>query len=140
MKLTSNQFEAATYIFEKAIGQKKSDFELQFIIDSGLEHLSATDLEKMIIEGVEKGLYITAEERLNVYWSLGKRFNRELIPLFNDWLKVEFELGDGNTVYQLMITLSNLDVEVFGADRDGSAFYEIELNLRDAERYLQNLE
>ncbi len=138
MKLTTEQFVAAVYLFEKANGNKKDEFEEQHIQDSGLAKFEASQLEGIIIKGFEDNLYTTQEERVDVYWCLGKRFNKELIPLFIEWLESEASSKNPYTVYQLLISLGNMGEPVFNKEREGgSAYYETELNMRDAENYLK---
>lgn len=61
-----------------------------------------------------------------------------MIPNFKKWLKIELENENSDTVYQLMIALGDLEKPIFNSDRNGSsAFNETELNLRDANKYLE---
>ena len=137
MKLTNDQFEASAYIFEKANGNKKSEYEEKVIAESGLNNLKPIELENQIIKGIDSGLYSDTKERISAYWSLSKIHKNELIPNFRKWLKIELENENSDTVYQLMIALGNLEEPIFNLDRNGSsAFNETELNLRDAREYL----
>ena len=137
MKLTNDQLEALAYIFERANGNKKSEYELEIISDSGLAKLNAELLEQSVVDGLNNGLYDATDDRISAYWALGKRFNRNLIPLFKKWLRKEFESNDAQAVYQLLISLGNMGEPVFNPDRDGgSASWETELNMRDANDYL----
>jgi hypothetical protein len=137
MKLTNDQFEASAYIFEKANGNKKSEYEEKVIAESGLNNLKPIELENQIIKGIDSGLYSDSKERISAYWSLSKIHKNELIPNFRKWLKTELENENSDTVYQLMIALGNLEEPIFNLDRNGSsAFNETELNLRDAKEYL----
>tara|TARA_R110002111_G_scaffold262258_1_gene337575 strand:+ start:543 stop:965 length:423 start_codon:yes stop_codon:yes gene_type:complete len=140
MKLTNDQFEAVAYIFERANGNKKSEYEEKVIAESGLNNLKPFELETQIINGINNGLYSDSKERISAYWTLSKIHKTELIPNFKKWLKIELEHKNVDTIYQLMIALSNLEEPIFNIDRNGSsAFNETELNLRDAENYLKNL-
>ena len=137
MKLTNDQFEASAYIFEKANGNKKSEYEEKIIAESGLNNLKPIELKNQIIKGINSGLYSDSKERISAYWSLSKIHKTELIPNFRKWLKTELENENSDTVYQLMIALGNLEEPIFNIDRNGSsAFNETELNLRDAREYL----
>ena len=140
MKLTNDQFEASAYIFEKANGNKKSEYEEKVIAESGLNNLKPIELETQIVNGIDSGLYSDSKERISAYWSLSKIHKTELIPNFKKWLKTELENENADTVYQLMIALGNLEEPIFNIDRNGStAFNETELNLRDAKNYLKSL-
>jgi len=136
MTLTYKQIEAATYIFEKDYGNKHSEFLEKIIKESGLSGLNISDLEKIILDGINSGLYKDNQSRTSAYWALSKRFNAVLIPSFKKWLKIETENGDTGSLFQIMIALNNLEEPVFHKDRSSYAFDEIELNLRDAEIYL----
>ena len=139
MKLTNDQFEASAYIFEKANGNKKTEYEEKLIAESGLTELKPNDLKMEIINGLNSGLYSGSKERISAYWTLSKVHDANLIPDFRKWLKTEFEKQEPLAVYQLMIALGNLEEPIFHKNRTGSAFNETELNLRDAENYLKNL-
>jgi hypothetical protein len=139
MKLTNDQFEASAYIFEKANGNKKTEYEEELIAESGLAELKPNDLKIQIINGLNSGLYSDSKERISAYWTLSKVHDTNLIPDFRKWLKTEFENQEPLAVYQLMIALGNLEEPIFNKNRTGSAFNETELNLRDAENYLKSL-
>lgn len=137
MKLTIHQFEALAYIFEGEHGNAKTVYENEIIAESGLSKYEPKLLEKEVVDGLNSGLYANSTDRISAYWALGKRFNEELIPFFQKWLRIELELNDAQAVYQLLISLSNMEEPVFNPDRDGgSAASETELNLRDAAKYL----
>ena len=138
MKLTNDEFEAVVYIFEKDNGNVKTDYEDQIISKSGLSDFDPVALEKIIVDGLNKGVYSGRTNRISAYWALGKRFNRELIPVFRKWLKQELHYNDPYAVYQLLITLGNMEEPTFNPDRDGSSAYsETQLNMRDAADYLK---
>jgi len=139
MKLTNDQFEASAYIFEKANGNKKTEYEEKLIVESGLTELKPNDLKIQIINGLNNGLYSDSKERISAYWTLSKVHDTNLIPEFRKWLKKEFKKQEPIAVYQLMIALGNLEEPIFNKNRTGSAFNENELNLRDAENYLKSL-
>lgn len=137
MKLTDEQFEALAYIFERENGNKKSDYENKVIAESGLSNFEPELLERSVVDGLNNGIYDSSTDRISAYWVLGKRFNRNLIPSFKKWLQKEFDLNDPLAVYQLLISLGNMEEPVFNPDRDGSsAYFETELNMRDAKDYL----
>ncbi|SDI65493.1 hypothetical protein [Winogradskyella thalassocola] len=139
MKLTNDQFEASAYIFEKANGNKKTEYEEELIAESGLAELKPNELKIQIINGLNSGLYSDSNERISAYWTLSKIHDTNLIHDFRKWLKTEFENQEPLAVYQLMIALGNLEEPIFNKNRTGSAFNETELNLRDAENYLKSL-
>ena len=137
MKLTNDQFEALAYIFERENGNDKSKYESEVIADSGIAQIRAEVLEQNVVDGLKNGMYDGEPARISAYWALGKRFNENLIPFFKKWLRKEVDLGDEQAVYQLLISLGNLGEPVFNPDREGgSAYYETELNMRDAKDYL----
>jgi hypothetical protein len=139
MKLTIEQIGAVAYIFERANGNTKTDYENEIIEESGLGNIESNLLENRIVEGLNNGIYDGSEERISAYWALGKRFRQELIPTFKKWLQKELEENDAEAVYQILIALGNMEEPVFNDDRDGSSSSsEKELNLRDAKRYLEN--
>ena len=141
MKLSKRQLEAAGYIFERDRGIVLSDHELNIISTCGVHDLDPAALEKTIAEGLSKSLYEKSSDRCLVYWALGKRFNRALIPTFRKSLENELAAQEPHAVYQLLIALDNLGEPVFDPDRDGSvASHETQLNLRDAGMYLKNYE
>ena len=138
MKLTNDQFEAVVFIFEKANGNLKTDYEDQMISESGLSDFEPVTLEKIIVDGLNNGIYNGSSDRISAYWALGKRFNGELIPVFRKWLKQELHFNESYAVYQLLIALGNMEEPAFNPDRDGSSAYsETELNMRDAADYLK---
>lgn len=138
MKLTNDQLEEAAYIFEKVNGNSHSDFENRIIAESNLTRFNPPELERIIFEGLENGIYDGLADRISAYWALGKRFNRDLIPYFKKWLQKESDLNDQQAVYQLLIALGNMGEPVFNSDREGgSASWETELNMRDAKKYLK---
>ena len=140
MKLKAEQLEAAAYLFEKANGNELKTYQKDLIEASGLLIYSIQEIEKIIIDGFDNELYNSEKERADVYWSLGKKYNKYLVPLFQKWLKSELLLENPNTLYQLMISLDNLDEHVFGKHRNGSySVDETELNIQDAQYYLERI-
>lgn len=138
MKLTQDQIGASGFIFERHNGNVKCDVELRSIERSGLQNLEIDELENILVKGVENELY-GDKLRVSVYWSLGKRFNKNLIPFFKKCLEKEVSKNSQYTSYQLLLALSNIGENVFNKDRDGStASYETDLNLRDAKFYLES--
>jgi hypothetical protein len=139
MKLTSDQLEAAVYIFEREHGNTTPGWERRFTAQSGLSDLQPKEVEKIIVDGLNAGIYDSNPDRTIAYWALGKRFNRSLITDLRKWLWKELDLNAPDAVYQLLISLDNLDEPVFHPDRNGGyALHETELNLRDARNYLRS--
>jgi len=136
MKLSYDQFDAAVYIFEKNKGNFKTAYEEMIIAESGLSNLKAKELEKIIVEGLNSNFYKGTKIRTSAYWALSKQFNAELIPDFKKWLEMEILKKNSGVVFQLMIALDNLEEPVFHTDRNSYSIAEIELNMRDAENYL----
>ena len=138
MRLTKIQMEEAVVLFEEDIGHSGNDYTQKILAASDLRHIEVAELEQVILDGLNNGLYTNEETRISAYWALSKRYNQELIPAFKKWLKTEIDLKDHNAVYQLLIALDNLEEPVFNADRKGgSGAHETELNFRDGRDYLE---
>tara|TARA_B100001146_G_C15782398_1_gene264788 strand:+ start:47 stop:475 length:429 start_codon:yes stop_codon:yes gene_type:complete len=139
MRFTNDQLEEIAYIFERENGYQHDEYEKRIISNSKISNEEAEILEENVIDGIERGLYDNSTDRISACWALGKRYNRGLIPKFKKWLKIEFEKNEDQAVYQLLISLGNMEEPVFNSDRNGgSAYYEVELNMRDAKNYLEN--
>ncbi len=136
MKLTNEQFTEVAFIFEKENGNSHSDFEKSIIAESKLTAYKPSELEQIIVNGLNSGIYKTEEERVSGYWSLSKIGNRNLITEYKKWLRMELENENGIAVFQILIGLDRLDEPVFNEKRTGQAVNETELNLRDAKKYL----
>ena len=137
MKFTNDQFEEVAYIFEKENGNNHANYEKRIIGKSDLTSFNPTDLERIIVDGLENEVYDDSTDRISAYWALSKRFNRNLTPSFKIWLQKEFDLHNQQAVYQLLIALGNMGEPVFNPDREGgTASWETELNMRDAKEYL----
>ncbi len=78
--------------------------------------------------------------RSAAYWALSKRHDGSLLAHFRSWLGHELGQEEPNGLFQLMIALDNLNEPVFAGDRTGYAYHEIELNRRDAKRYLTSFD
>lgn len=139
MLLTNNQIEEVAFIFERENGHPGDDYTREVLSESKLVGYEVNELEKIIVEGLNEGIYKDSDSRTSAYWALSKRHKYDLIPSFKNWLKSELLEENSNAIYQLLIALGNLDEPVFNKDREGgSAIYETELNLRDAQEYLKN--
>jgi len=137
MKLTKDQFLEAGFIFEKANGNSHSDFEKKIIVESELTQYKPTELERIIVDGLNSGIYKSEDERVSGYWSLSKIGNRNLIAEYKKWLRTELENENGIAVFQILIGLDRLDEPVFNENRTGQGVDETELNIRDAKKYLK---
>ncbi|WP_412560853.1 hypothetical protein [Winogradskyella sp. MIT101101] len=137
MKLTKDQFLEAGFIFEKANGNSHSDFEKKIIAESELTQYKPTELERIIVDGLNSGIYKNEDERVSGYWSLSKIGNRNLITEYKKWLLTELENENGIAVFQILIGLDRLDEPAFNENRSGRGADETELNLKDAENYLK---
>ncbi|WP_322549151.1 hypothetical protein [Flavobacterium psychraquaticum] len=137
MKLTNDQFTEVGIIFEKENGNVHSDFEKNIIAESVLTKYKPTELEKIIIFGLNSGIYENEDERVSAYWSLSKIGNRNLIANFKKWLLTELENEKGLAIFQILIALDRLDEPAFNKNRTGRAFDETELNIRDAKNYMK---
>jgi hypothetical protein len=138
IKLTEIQFEASAYIFEKANGNIKSEYELDIIKKSGLSNTKG--IKSIIIKGLNEKKYQKLNTRINAYWALSKINDKQLIPHYKNWLKEELKNKEPGAVYQILIALGNMDEPVFNINRNGSTdFSETELNMKDAKDYLQSI-
>src|SRR5690606_19604474 len=136
LKLTNEQFTEAAFIFENANGNSHSDFEKQIIAESELTKLKPTELEQIIVDGINSGIYKNKDERVSGYWSLSKIGNRNLITNFKKWLRTELESENGIAIFQLLVALDRLEEPAFHKKRNGRGVDETELNIRDAKKYL----
>ena len=136
MKLTKDQFLEAGFIFEKANGNSHSEFEKKIIAESELTQYKPTELEQIIVNGLNSGIYTNVDERISGYWSLSKIGNRNLIAEYKKWLRNELANENGIAVFQILIGLDRLDEPAFNEKRTGRGADETELNLRDAKKYL----
>ena len=136
MKLTNEQFTEAGFIFEKANGNSQSDYEKQIIAESELTKFKPAELEQIIIDGLNSGIYKNEDERVSGYWSLSKIGNRNLIAEYKKWLRTELQNENGIAVFQILVGLDRLEEPAFNEKRTGRGADEMELNLRDAKEYL----
>ena len=136
IKLTNEQFTEAAFIFENANGNYHSDFEKQIIAESNLTNYKLTELEKIIVDGLNSGIYKNEDERVNGYWSLSKIGNRNLIADFKKWLRTELENANRVAVFQILVALDRLDEPTFHENRTGPGADETKLNFTDAKNYL----
>ncbi|MCM4165943.1 MULTISPECIES: hypothetical protein [unclassified Arenibacter] len=65
MKLTKDQFLEAGFIFEKANGNSHSDFEKKIIAESELTKIKPTELEQIIVDGLNSEIYKSESERVS---------------------------------------------------------------------------
>ena len=136
MKLTKEQFLEAGFIFEKANGSSHSDFEKKIIAESELTQYNPTELEQIIVDGLNSGIYKNKDERISGYWSLSKSNNRNLILEFQKWLRTELKIENGIAIFQLLVALDRFDEPAFRKNRNSRGNDETELNIRDAKEYL----
>lgn len=139
MKFNQEQFTAIAFIFERENGNLLGEFELETIYDSTIGNVKAEELEKIICNGLEEKLYGENELRISSYWALSKRFNPELLKYFRKWLQYEVDNENSATTFQLMIAIDKLDDAIFSKERTGRSFDEIEMNMLDAKKYLNNI-
>lgn len=136
MKFSVDNLLDIALIFEQANGNNLGDNDALLVKNSGLDHCQPEELEKLIISTIVDA---DPEYRSKAYWVLGKRFNKNLVHSFNEWLEVELNKKNPDLVYQILIALDNQGLSVFGTDRDGSySSQEADLNMRDARLYLDN--
>lgn len=136
MKINHDEFTEVAFIFEKENGQKHSEFEEEIIKNSSWKNIPVEELEMEIVNGIQNGIYKSEAERVSAYWALSKRYNEKLITDFKKWLKKELENENSIAVFQILIALSNLNEPSFAKERTEYDVNETELNLRDAQNYL----
>jgi len=136
IKLTNEQFTEAAFIFEQENGNSHSNYEKGIISESKLTEFKPTELEQIIVDGLNFGIYENEFERVSGYWALSKSGNQNLISDFQKWLKMELEFGNGIPIFQILIALDRLDEPAFNKKRTGREVSETELNIRDAKQYL----
>ena len=136
MKLTDEQFTEAGFIFEKVNGNIHSESENQIIAESELTKFEPTELEQIIVDGLNSGIYKNEVKRVSGYWSLSKIGNRNLITEYKKWLRTELENENGIAVFQILVGLDRLNEPVFDENRTGRGADQTQLNLRDGKEYL----
>jgi len=137
MKLTNEQFTETAFIFEKANGNSHSEYEKQIISESKMTNFETKELEQIIIDGLNSGIYKNEDERVSGYWALSKLGNRNLISDFKKWLRTELQSGKGIAIFQILVALDRLEEPAFHENRNGRGADETELNIRDAKQYLK---
>lgn len=128
MKLTENQFTEIAFIFEEANGSFHSEFEKVIIAESEMTKYSISELVKIIIEGINLGIYNLESERVSAYWCLSKVCDKKLISNFRKWLNFEIENKNDTAIFQILIALDKLDEAVFNNKRTSRDVFETELN------------
>jgi len=136
MTFTNDQLTEAGFIFEKENGSYHSDYEKDIIAESKLNKFKPTELQQLIVDGLNSGIYKNEDERVSAYWSLSKTGNRNLIAEYRKWLRTELENENGIAVFQILVGLDRLDEPAFNENRTGRGANETELNLQDAKEYL----
>lgn len=136
-KLTNDQLEAATYIFEKSNGNSHDKYFEQVISDSGLSGIPVKDLKRTIVDGLNEGIYVEWEERVTAYWALGKLGDSDLIVPFRKWLSEELKNENEAPVFQILIGLDRIGEPAFAKGRTSRYYDQTDQNLRDAENYLK---
>lgn len=138
MKLTNEQFTEAAFIFEQENGNCHSNYEKEIISESKLTEFEPTELQQIIVDGLNSRIYENEFDRVSAYWALSKIGNHNLISDFQKWLKMELEYGNGISIFQILVALDRLDEPAFSEKRTGRAADETELNIKDAKHYLNN--
>ena len=136
IKLTNEQFTEAAFIFEKANRNSHSGYEKGKIAESDLTNYEPTELEQIIVNGLNSEIYETESERVSGYWALSKNGNRNLVSDFKKWLRTELQCENGIAIFQILVALDRLEEPAFHKNRNGRAVDETELNIRDAKQYL----
>lgn len=97
--------------------------------------MNVTELEKIIVDGLNSDIYKTNSERISAYWCLHKIGNHNLIADFKNWLKSELNNDQKTPIFQI-VALESLGEPVSHENRTGRAADETQLNIRDAKEYL----
>ena len=134
--MNHDEFTEVAFIFEKENGQKHSEYEKAIIENSKWKNTSVKELELKIINGIQNGIFKTEIERVSAYWALSKRNNEKLISNFKKWLKKEVENENSIAVFQILVALDILNEPSFAKERTERDSSETELNIRDAQNYL----
>jgi len=135
MSFPKDAILAATFLFERALGNEMGDYELDEIRrwelgDSDPDPIAKEMMSSVLEEGTEDAAYCRS-----VYWALGKRFDPALVPFFKERLALELK-RDVEATYQIMIALDNLGEPVFSPARSSCSVLDHDLNRADAEGYL----
>jgi hypothetical protein len=101
-----------------------------------LTKFEPTELEQIIVDGLNSGIYKNEVKRVSGYWSLSKIGNRNLITEYKKWLRTELENENGIAVFQILVGLDRLNEPVFDENRTGRGADQTQLNLRDGKEYL----
>lgn len=139
MVYTHNQFTCIAFLFEKQHGRVFDEID-EALIKKVSKELDTTDLEQLehnIITILENNSIENPNDRISAYWALGKRFNMSLIPFFRVWLKREYELDNLGPCFEIMISLNNMEENVFS--KSGSSWNCHEQNRKDARSYLEKI-
>lgn len=139
MELSEDLIDDCRLLFEAANGFPHDFGEQARLAELKLRGADADALAGFLVNRIQNPEEADARRRASVFWALGKRYDRALLPFFRKSLKVEVA-ADSESVYQILIALDNLDERVFGADRDGGSCLEKDLNRRDAMAYLARQE
>lgn len=137
MKLTENQFTEIAFIFEETNGSFHSEFEKEIIAESDLTKYSIPELVKIIVDGIDSGIYNLEADRVSAYWCLSKISDKKLILDYRKWLQFEIENKNSTAIFQILISLDKLDESVFNKKRTSRDVFETKLNLEDAKNYLK---
>lgn len=138
MRFPGNAIVAAAYLFDKANGNKLTEFEADEIERHGLSEIDPELVARELRSTVCEDYKTNSTYRQHAYWALGKLFDANLIPFFKERLAEELR-RDLIAVYQILIALDNLEQPVFSEGRDGSvAMHEYEMNRADAKAYLEH--
>jgi hypothetical protein len=139
MKFTKDQFLEVAFIFEKANGNSHSDYEKGIIAESELTEYKPEELEQLVVNGLNSGIYKNENDRISAYWTLSKSNNRSLILEFQKWLRTELDVENGIAIFQLLVALDRFDEPVFHKNRNSRGNDEKELNIRDSKQYLNKI-
>lgn len=134
--MTSNQVLATAFVFERCRGLPLGSYELNEIQEQGLDDVDPELLMRNLTTLVMTFDEGENQERSQVYWVLGKKRDRALIPFFRQQLGAELS-RDMNAVYQIMIALQDLDAPGLEVSCGGYSSQDEEWNREVAARYLK---
>lgn len=137
MRFPKDEILAAAFLFERARGNEMGEHELDEIRRLGLGDSDPDLIAKEMVDSVTREEASDPAYRSSVYWALGKRIDRALVPFFKERLALEMK-QDLEAAYQIMIALDHLEEPVFSPARSSYSVIDHDLNRADAEAYLNN--
>ncbi len=138
MQITPQSYLAVAALFRQAWGDALDSYDIDDINRSGLQGISPDLLAQELIDLITSDNEKTISDRGQVYWVLGKKQDKNLVPFFRRQLRIEVA-RDMNAAYQIMIALEDIGEKPFAGERTSYSSSEDDLNSRDAEAYLASV-